>query len=88
MSKEIIGVIPPIITPIDENEKVDEAGLRKLINHCIDHGIHGIFICGSNGECMSLTQAQRDRAIQIARLSRVIRVAFRVLKEQGGDQDV
>ena len=43
MSKEIIGVIPPIITPIDENEKVDEAGLRKLINHCIDHGIHGIF---------------------------------------------
>ena len=30
MSKEIIGVIPPIITPIDENEKVDEAGLRKL----------------------------------------------------------
>ena len=66
MSKEIIGVIPPIITPIDENEKVDEAGLRKLINHCIDHGIHGIFVCGSNGECMSLTQAQRDRAIQIA----------------------
>ena len=66
MSKEIIGVIPPIITPIDEHEKVDEAGLRKLINHCIDHGIHGIFVCGSNGECMSLTQAQRDRAIQIA----------------------
>lgn len=66
MSKEIIGVIPPIITPIDEHEKVDEAGLRKLINHCIDHGIHGIFVCGSNGECMSLTQAQRDRAIEIA----------------------
>lgn len=66
MSKEIIGVIPPIITPIDEHENVDEVGLRKLINHCIDHGIHGIFICGSNGECMSLTQTQRDRAIRIA----------------------
>ena len=26
MSKEIIGVIPPIITPIDEHEKVDEIG--------------------------------------------------------------
>lgn len=66
MSKEIIGVIPPIITPIDEQERVDEAALRRLINHCIGHGIHGIFICGSNGECMSLTQAQRDRAIKIA----------------------
>ena len=56
MSKEIIGVIPPIITPIDENEKVDEAGLRKLINHCIDHGIHGIFICGSNGIRLRLSR--------------------------------
>ena len=55
MSKEIIGVIPPIITPIDEHEKVDEKGLRLLIDHCIEHGIHGIFVCGSNGECMSLT---------------------------------
>ena len=66
MSKEIIGVIPPIITPIDEHEKVDEKGLRQLIDHCIEHGIHGIFVCGSNGECMSLTQEQRDRAIKIA----------------------
>lgn len=66
MSKKIIGVIPPVITPIDERERVDERGLRQLIRHCIDHGIHGIFVCGSNGECMSLTQAERDRAIRIA----------------------
>lgn len=65
MSKEIIGVIPPIITPIDEHENVDEKGLRALIDHCIEHGIHGIFVCGSNGECMSLTQEQRNCAIQI-----------------------
>lgn len=65
MEKNIIGVIPPIITPIDENEKVDENGLRQLIRHCIDHGIHGIFVCGSNGECMSLTQEQRNQAIRI-----------------------
>ena len=32
--------------------------------------------------------AKLDRAIQIARLSRVIRVAFGVLKEQGGGSDV
>ncbi len=64
--KEIIGVIPPIITPIDEQERVDEKALRQLIDHCIDNGIHGIFVCGSNGECMSLTQKERDRAIKIA----------------------
>jgi len=64
--KNIIGVIPPIITPIDEQERVDEKALRALIDHCIEHGIHGIFVCGSNGECMALTQEQRERAIRIA----------------------
>lgn len=66
MSKEIIGVIPPIITPVDEHERVDEGALRTLISHCLDHGIHGIFVAGSNGECMALTQTERDRAIAIA----------------------
>lgn len=66
MKQKIFGVVPPIITPIDEHEHVDEKGLRQLIDHCVDHGIHGIFICGSNGECMALTQSERDRAIRIA----------------------
>ncbi len=66
MSKKIIGVIPPIITPVDEREKVDEKALRLLIDHCIENGIHGIFVAGSNGECLALTQQERDRAIKIA----------------------
>lgn len=65
MAKKILGVIPPIITPVDEKENVDEKGLRKLVRRCIDHGIHGIFVAGSNGETMALTQAERDRAIKI-----------------------
>ena len=65
MAKKFYGVVPPIVTPIDENEKVDEKALRKLIRHCIEVGIPGIFVCGSNGECMALTQKERDRAIQI-----------------------
>ncbi|NVO14467.1 MAG: dihydrodipicolinate synthase family protein [Rhodoplanes sp.] len=66
MSKKYIGVIPPVVTPVDADENVDEAGFRKLISHCIDNGLHGIFVAGSNGECLALTQAERDRAIGIA----------------------
>lgn len=66
MAKRYIGVIPPIITPIDEHENVDEKGFRKLISHCLENGIHGIFVAGSNGECLALTQKERDRAIRIA----------------------
>ena len=64
--KKYHGVIPPIITPVDERENVDEQGFRALIDHCIAGGLHAIFVAGSNGETMALTQTERDRAIRIA----------------------
>ncbi|MDR1933805.1 MAG: dihydrodipicolinate synthase family protein [Spirochaetales bacterium] len=66
MRKKYFGIIPPIITPVDENENVDEKGFRGLLRHCVDHGIQGMFVAGTNGETMALTQEQRDRAIKIA----------------------
>ena len=35
------GIIPPIVTPIDENENVNEKALRKLIDYEIDGGVIG-----------------------------------------------
>lgn len=64
--KTIHGVIPPIITPIDNQEHVDEKAFRKLLRYSVDNGLHGIFVAGSNGECLALTQAERNRAISIA----------------------
>ena len=65
--KRIKGVIPPIISPVGERENVDEKmGFRHLLNHCVESGLHGIFVAGSNGETMGLTQSKRDRTIKIA----------------------
>lgn len=44
------GIYVPIITPVDENEKVDITKLKKQVNFLIDNGIHGILAHGSNGE--------------------------------------
>lgn len=66
MEKIYHGIIPPIITPVDEHENIDEDGFRALIEHCVEGGLHGIFVAGSNGECMQLTQTERDHAICIA----------------------
>lgn len=66
MNKKYYGVIPPIITPVDVHENVDEEGFRALLDHCIGGGLHGIFVAGSNGETMALTQKERDNAIRIA----------------------
>ena len=59
------GIIPPIITPVDEHENVDEQGYRALLDYCIDKGLHGILVAGTNGETMALTQKERDKAIAI-----------------------
>ncbi|PKG23723.1 4-hydroxy-tetrahydrodipicolinate synthase [Niallia nealsonii] len=47
---EIKGIIPAILTPIHQNQTVNEEVLRQFVNHLIDNGVHGIFALGTNGE--------------------------------------
>lgn len=46
------GIIPPIITPLTNQGTLDEAGLCKVIDHCIAGGVTGVFTMGSTGEAM------------------------------------
>ena len=50
----IKGVIVPIITPIDAEERIDKARLRRQVDFVIEGGFHGILAFGSNGELMIL----------------------------------
>lgn len=66
MVKKYHGIIPPIVSPVDADENIDEKGFRELIEYCIKGGLHGFLVAGTNGETMQLTQAERNRAIKIA----------------------
>lgn len=66
LQKKYSGITVPVLTPVLEDETVDEQGYRRLIQYLIDNGVHGVFACGTLGETMSLTQEERDRAIRIA----------------------
>lgn len=68
IQKKYSGITVPVLTPVLEDETVDEQGYRRLIQYMVDKGVHGIFSCGTLGETMSLTQAERDRAIRTAGL--------------------
>jgi len=59
------GIIPAMITPLDEKGRINESALRKLTNHLIDGGVHGLFPVGSQGEFFSLTFEQKKEAIRI-----------------------
>lgn len=62
--EDLKGVIPPIVTPVDEDENVDEEGLKKVIDYVIDGGVHGVFVLGSNGEFYGLDYENKLKAIE------------------------
>ncbi len=66
MNLPIRGIIPPMITPLNEDGSLDVKGLQKLIEHLIGGGVHGIFLLGTNGEAPSLTYELRKELISNA----------------------
>lgn len=62
----IHGVIPPIVTPVDENERLDEQSFRRIVDHVIDGGVHGILALGSNGEFFGLDAEDLGQVVGIA----------------------
>lgn len=59
------GVIPALVTPLDESGNLLEPNLRTLLDHVIDGGVHGVFVLGSSGEIYGLTDAQKQRVVEI-----------------------
>lgn len=63
---ELAGVIVPLITPVDEDDRVDENSFRKHIRHLSQAGVHGLFVGGSAGEGPLLTVREWGRMVEIA----------------------
>lgn len=61
----IKGVIPPIVTPTDVNERINEPVQREIVDHIIKGGVHGILALGSNGEFFGLDPEEHERSGQI-----------------------
>ena len=59
------GIIVPVITPVDDQDRVDEASFRAQIRRLIKAGIHGIFVGGSAGEGPLLTAKEWERMVTI-----------------------
>ena len=67
----LCGIIPPLVTPLVDNETLDIESLENLIEHLIQGGVHGLFILGTTGEEQSLSYKIRHEMIrQSARINR------------------
>ena len=61
----IKGIIPPIVTPITEDESLDEQALRNLIDFVIEGGCSGVLAFGSNGEFYMMEEDEMQRALSV-----------------------
>lgn len=59
------GIVPPMVTPLLDNDTLDKDGVKKLIEHMIGGGVHGLFILGTTGEAPSLSYAVRYELIKM-----------------------
>jgi 2-dehydro-3-deoxy-D-pentonate aldolase len=71
------GIVPPMVTPLQDRDTLDVAGLERLIEHILAGGVHGLFILGTSGEAPSLSY--RLRRELIARTCRQVRGRVPVL---------
>ncbi|MFN3999385.1 dihydrodipicolinate synthase family protein [Algoriphagus sp.] len=61
-----LGIVPPMITPLNSDLSLDVPHTEKLIEHLIEGGVHGIFILGTTGEFAGLSS---DVKIDLIRLT-------------------
>lgn len=64
MKTTLRGIVPPLVTPLLDNDILDVKGLENLIEHVIAGGVHGIFILGTTGEAQSLSFHLRHEMIK------------------------
>ncbi|MCA9021863.1 MAG: dihydrodipicolinate synthase family protein [Planctomycetaceae bacterium] len=66
LSEQLKGVLPPVITPLTPDRKLDAASAESVYRFMLDKGTHGLFLFGTSGEGPLLCDADRHEATEIA----------------------
>jgi 4-hydroxy-tetrahydrodipicolinate synthase len=60
------GVVPPVVTPLTADHKVDYDSFDRVIDFLLDGGVHGLFVLGSTGEVVFHDERTRIELIERA----------------------
>lgn len=60
------GIVPPLITPLKDNDTLDIEGLEHLVEHVIEGGVAGVFVLGTTGEFSSISYTLRYEMVERA----------------------
>lgn len=60
------GIIPPMVSPLRDDDTLDRDGLERLIEHILAAEVAGLFLLGTSGEGASLSHATQKELVQHA----------------------
>ncbi len=60
------GIVTPVLTALDENEKFNPQAYKAFIDYLIKAGVHGIFPLGTNGEFYAFNQEEKLEILKVA----------------------
>jgi len=63
MSK-LEGLISAVFTPFDRNGAVNYGEIKSYADKIVNDGAHGVFVCGTTGECASMTVDERKKVME------------------------
>lgn len=67
MSYKPYGIIPPIITPFNEDGTINYDSLAKMSVHLVEGGVHGLFPFGTTGEFYAVNDEEYVKALETVR---------------------
>src|SRR5579871_4443707 len=63
-AKTMTGVYPILVTPFDEQARIDEESVRSLVEYNLGAGVHGLGIDMAS-EVLKLTEGERDHLTRL-----------------------
>lgn len=79
---KLTGLIPAVFTPFDKTGAINLSQIQPYANKLIDDGADGVFVCGSTGECSSMTLLERKRVLEV--WVKAVAGRIRVIAHVGG----
>ncbi|CAH2802421.1 MAG: 4-hydroxy-tetrahydrodipicolinate synthase (EC [uncultured Caballeronia sp.] len=81
MSLDLVGIIPPVVTPFTADGEIDEQAFRNVVRFNLKKKVHGVCISGSSGEghTLSITEFKRLMRICVEEVAGAIPVVASII---------
>src|SRR6266568_4364981 len=66
LPRPITGIIPPVLTPLADRDRLDGKAFERLLNYLIEGGSSALFVLGSTGESPGLSGRLRREVVDRA----------------------